>query len=144
MGAVNSVVTKHLDTEFDRVLAVGKSADAQAGSPRDSLVLEQVLEIRPPEDYPVKLAHVGTLYLLDRSLSGRVSREDVSGARARAWARADVVAPVPSCTFSRSSALQKWSEARPGSSSPPRCRRRARWPCGASCRIGRPTSSSSG
>ena len=54
--------------EFDRVLG---------GNKRDYLVLEELMQIEPSFLIPVDFSHIGTLYVLNTSRTGRVPKTEV-------------------------------------------------------------------
>lgn len=48
------------------------------GAPEgDFLVLDEVLMLKPPEDIPIDFSHLGTLFILDEDLDGRVTMKEV-------------------------------------------------------------------
>jgi len=71
MGNTFPNIVKHVCDEYDRVLNMND------GPPRDYLVLDQVLEIKPVRAYPIDFSHLGTLFTLDRDKRGRFTRQNL-------------------------------------------------------------------
>lgn len=44
---------------------------------RNYLVLSEVLKIEPPEDYIVKIGHIGNLFILDQNKDGRFTLKEI-------------------------------------------------------------------
>lgn len=59
---------EHIEEQYKKVKKDDK---------RDYLVLSEVLELAPPEDFNVKLSHIGNLYVLDEDKDGRFSMKEL-------------------------------------------------------------------
>ena len=59
---------EHIEEQFKKVKKDDK---------RDYLVLSEILEQSPPEDYNVKLSHIGNLYVLDEDKDGRFTMKEL-------------------------------------------------------------------
>merc|ERR1712100_982392 len=62
----------YIQEEYNRVR--DESDDA---ADRDHLVLDEVLMLKPPKDIPIDFSHLGTLFVLDDNLDGRVTMKEV-------------------------------------------------------------------
>ena len=58
-------------------LILDEFAAVKKDSLREHLVLSEVVKITPPDDYNVKIGHIGNLFVLDRQKDGRFTIEDL-------------------------------------------------------------------
>jgi dihydroorotate dehydrogenase len=66
-GRLNPGIVEYMQEEFERV--IGEKG-------RKHLLLSEVLEVHPHEDYPFDFRHLGVLFVCDRQLDGVFSLED--------------------------------------------------------------------
>eukprot|EP00735_Rhodelphis_limneticus_P011334 TRINITY_DN4420_c0_g1::TRINITY_DN4420_c0_g1_i1::g.7312::m.7312 TRINITY_DN4420_c0_g1::TRINITY_DN4420_c0_g1_i1::g.7312 ORF type:complete len:224 (+),score=18.74,EF-hand_1/PF00036.27/0.063,EF-hand_1/PF00036.27/1e+02,EF-hand_1/PF00036.27/5.9e+02,EF-hand_6/PF13405.1/0.13,EF-hand_6/PF13405.1/1.8e+03,EF-hand_7/PF13499.1/0.023 TRINITY_DN4420_c0_g1_i1:143-814(+) len=66
-ASISSVIS-YIDSEFERL---------RADKTRDYLILDEVLRIQSPKEYDIDFSHIGTLFVLDKQHSGKITRQDL-------------------------------------------------------------------
>jgi len=68
-------IQRHISEEFKRVKEATKKKYVK-NYDKDYLVLDQVLQMQPFREHPVDIAHLGTLFVLDKDKDGRFTEQE--------------------------------------------------------------------